>query len=437
MEKNNRYFGKQFSVLGDSISTLAGFNPRGYTVFYKGEFSGDEKSYKANVHEMKDTWWGKVIDFFGGELLVNNSWSGSRVTKLPQNDNLFPSGCSDERTGGLHINNVMPDVIIVYLGINDWAFGALRNDETRVLPINEMECFESAYNEMLRKLKRNYPKAEIWCCTLCSTKMSGNPSFSFPDSYNGNDVNYYNDAIRNIIDINNCKLIDLYANQLPYDSIDGTHPNADGMNTLAVQIIRAMCDDKGASFLDCKTEAEHDYIRLDGYYDIMKYKCKKCGKGKIEDAYRCLDWDTNVTEDKQTNNKYFCNKCGAAVNEEDIFCSKCGNHLKTKDASLIYDSDAEYVFLPPDRTTPLDGFGNKIKNCLKGLFGKKKNTKPSEEVIEQQEPKLKLVQCEVGHYYNAAKYSECPHCKSYPYNKQNDYKDIPCVYASPDIMNKD
>jgi len=35
--KNNRYADKYFSVVGDSISTLEGFNPDGYKVFYYGE----------------------------------------------------------------------------------------------------------------------------------------------------------------------------------------------------------------------------------------------------------------------------------------------------------------------------------------------------------------------------------------------------------------
>lgn len=30
---HNKYYGKQFSILGDSISTLAGYNPKGYKVF--------------------------------------------------------------------------------------------------------------------------------------------------------------------------------------------------------------------------------------------------------------------------------------------------------------------------------------------------------------------------------------------------------------------
>lgn len=33
-QMGNRYFGKQFSVLGDSISTLEGYNPQGYKVFF-------------------------------------------------------------------------------------------------------------------------------------------------------------------------------------------------------------------------------------------------------------------------------------------------------------------------------------------------------------------------------------------------------------------
>lgn len=114
----NKYYGKQFSILGDSISTLAGYNPKGYKVFYD-----DENCEKSVVKEMKDTWWGKVIDFFGGELLVNNSWSGCRVTRLEYNGPLFPSGCSDERTAALHISDVKSDVILVYLGTNDWANG--------------------------------------------------------------------------------------------------------------------------------------------------------------------------------------------------------------------------------------------------------------------------------------------------------------------------
>lgn len=59
---HNKYFNKQFSILGDSISTLVGYNPKGYKVFFD-----ESNCEKASIHDMNDTWWGKVIEFFGGE----------------------------------------------------------------------------------------------------------------------------------------------------------------------------------------------------------------------------------------------------------------------------------------------------------------------------------------------------------------------------------
>lgn len=154
---NNKYFGKQFSILGDSICTLAGYNPKGYKVFYDGE-----SCEKSGVRDMKDTWWGKVIDFFGGELLVNNSWSGSRVTHLPNSNTQFPLGCSDERTSNLYINNVTPDVIIVYLGFNDWANGVpLDMEERSLLNVVYDNYFSEAYEMMISKLRENFPLFSI------------------------------------------------------------------------------------------------------------------------------------------------------------------------------------------------------------------------------------------------------------------------------------
>lgn len=109
-KRTNKFNGKQFSVLGDSISTLEGYNPHGYNVFFTGE-----NCQKSDVSDVDDTWWGHVISFCGGELLVNNSLSGSRVTKLPGRDSLFPSGCSDERTNRLHIGNSVIDAEGQYL----------------------------------------------------------------------------------------------------------------------------------------------------------------------------------------------------------------------------------------------------------------------------------------------------------------------------------
>lgn len=62
---NNKYDKKRFSILGDSISTLEGYHPEGYKVFYSGD-----NGVGFKVTERKDTWWDKVIRFFGSEFGV-------------------------------------------------------------------------------------------------------------------------------------------------------------------------------------------------------------------------------------------------------------------------------------------------------------------------------------------------------------------------------
>ena len=69
------YKSKYFSILGDSISTLAGYNPQGYEVFYKWD-----KMLQAGIFEAKDTWWGKVIDELGGKLLINANIRRARLS---------------------------------------------------------------------------------------------------------------------------------------------------------------------------------------------------------------------------------------------------------------------------------------------------------------------------------------------------------------------
>lgn len=239
---HNKYYKKQFSILGDSISTLAGYNPKAYKVFF------DEKNgEKAIIHNMNDTWWGKVIAFFGGELLVNNSWSGSRVTS--NSATLFPSGCSNERTNRLHINGVKPDVIIIYLGFNDWANGVALDDTHIFEESLDYSYFACAYNKMLENITSNYPNAEIWCCTLNTTYMSTNQRFNFPYMHGGIHIEEYNREIKQAANNHNCKIIDLYRYNTPYDTIDGSHPNSNGMNTLAVSVIKEMATDDAIVFL--------------------------------------------------------------------------------------------------------------------------------------------------------------------------------------------
>lgn len=91
---------------------------------------------------------------------------------------------------------------------------------------------------MLAALTANYPYSEIFCFTLSTTYMSSNPSFTFPYEFGGRHIEEYNAIIRKAASAQRCGLVDLYAYGTPYDSIDGSHPNASGMSTLAALTIK-------------------------------------------------------------------------------------------------------------------------------------------------------------------------------------------------------
>lgn len=213
------YEGKFFSLLGDSISTLAGYNPPECAVFYDWQ-----NKRQAEIRGPEDTWWGYVLEALGGQLLVNHSWSGSLVSKHAQCQ-IESYGCSDSRTAALEAEGQVPDVILILMGLNDFGWG--------VGP----EAFAVAYETMLLKLRCRYPQAEIWCMTLPISRWSKNPDFVAPTCRAGWRLQNYNSAIRICAEAQACRVLDVFCPDKPYDTIDGYHPNAQGMQTLARSVL--------------------------------------------------------------------------------------------------------------------------------------------------------------------------------------------------------
>ena len=236
------FYGKRFSIFGDSISTLEGYNPDGYEVFYNSTLAKQQ-----GINSPSDTWWGMVIDYLGGSLLVNNSWSGSRVSQSDSDGSDVSAGCSDLRTKNLHTDKGTPDYIIIYMGFNDWGCGVDVGWPEFATNDPEPRCFADSYRRMLVMIRNNYPNAKIYCCTLCKTYMNSDSSFIFPDSFGGVNIEEYNRAIRYVCMDANCELLDLYSCDIPYDAIDGTHPTKDGMRTLARLVVKEI----GSPMIDC------------------------------------------------------------------------------------------------------------------------------------------------------------------------------------------
>ncbi len=222
---DNNYKGKIkyfVSILGDSISTYEGFNPFGYPVYYK-----EDRLYDNGLESVNDTWWKIVLDSVGGELCVNNSFSGSFVSGMSEY-----SACSIARCSSLHIQTT-PNLVLIYMGTNDRGY----NVEIGMDEPDNIEKFYGSYRTMLERVKRNYPSAKIVCCTLLNGYLK-DIGDNTPKTYGGE----YNNAIRQAVQVENCFLADIALSGKRYETLDRLHPTKKGHSEIAQLWLNALKD---------------------------------------------------------------------------------------------------------------------------------------------------------------------------------------------------
>ena len=209
-----KYQGRQLSIMGDSISTFSGITN---SASYNSTLQGGAVYYKIADERMPTSsfmYWKRLADDLGMEICVPNAWSGSRVYGKSDtgfldagvlraveldNDNGTPDDPSDD---------INPDLIVVFLGINDLhglgtgyaqdikkMVGQAGEDEAKLkglidewfaslLEVSEdgtkleagvtYKSFDQAYALMLYRMKRAYPDAQI-----ITTDYFGNKHNSF------------------------------------------------------------------------------------------------------------------------------------------------------------------------------------------------------------------------------------------------------------------
>lgn len=225
---------KNISILGDSISTFAGWIPEGNLAFYNGTNGG--------INDVSQTWWKRTIDTLNMNLCINNSWSGSRVTTTGGNES---SGCMS-RCENLHNGEILPDVIIVYMGINDFNNNVQLGDYngTQDFPTTTT-TFKEAYSIMLNKILTKYQNAKVYVCTLpyCDRNEDDNV---FPEkNNNGVLLSTWNNAIREIADLFGLDIIEIskcgltFQNRKVYTN-DDLHPNIEGMELVSRKVINTI-----------------------------------------------------------------------------------------------------------------------------------------------------------------------------------------------------
>lgn len=196
------------SVLGDSVSTFAGYTPA-EAVFYDAW-----RQEETGVTSPDDTWWMQVIQGMGGSLGVNNSYAGSTVS-----GGFRTSGTSRQRLEALGADGE-PDQILVAMGANDWGFG-----------VHPQE-FEYEYRRMLQRISGLYPRSQIWCATLLRGRAVPQEEMFF-NAEGALSQNIYSDIIRKTAAEAGFFVADLAAYSMEYETVDGVHPNKEGMKMIS------------------------------------------------------------------------------------------------------------------------------------------------------------------------------------------------------------
>ncbi len=201
----NKFTGKSFAILGDSISTYLNYIPEGFAHFYPYP-TGDVIDYNM-------TWWMQVINRMGGTLFVNNSWGGTCVAA--------GGNAATQEMGRLEplvIDGEAPDVILIYMGSNDCASGAV--DET---------LFSKGYSKMLDNLKKLCPNSEIILCTLATNKL-----------YDESKKVLFNKIIVEKASEYNLELLDLSDISFVGHLLDSAHPGFSGMQLMADKVVEEL-----------------------------------------------------------------------------------------------------------------------------------------------------------------------------------------------------
>lgn len=204
---------KSISFLGDSITTFEGYSNdcqnRNTTIcenktYYKGY---------NHITDVNDTWWMQTANNVGLNVLVNNSYSGDKVIDKAQ------SRCQ-QLHNDTRINKMSPDIIVVYMGINDFIKKV------------SLEDFTNSYKKMIETIKNTYPHADIFLLNLLPNRttlrsleeleMFNNSIYEISQEYN---------AV--LVDINNESGIDLNTCETHMADIKCLHPSKEGMTAMA------------------------------------------------------------------------------------------------------------------------------------------------------------------------------------------------------------
>lgn len=150
-------------ILGDSYSTFRGYIPAGFGPYYH-----EEADY-TDVHAVTQTWWYRLMEETGSNLVQNNSWSGSTVcyTGYEGRD------CSETSSFVFRLEQLAQqgffrenriDTVFVFGGTNDsWADAPVGERMTAGWEREDLYSVLPAMDFLLYRLKTLLPQSRIVC----------------------------------------------------------------------------------------------------------------------------------------------------------------------------------------------------------------------------------------------------------------------------------
>lgn len=242
----DKFAGKKIAIIGDSISTYSGWLPSDISG-YSGTSYATYYPH-GDVDDVSKTWWYKAMRYLGlnpSTDLNNCSWSGSRVSGDSTSTTSASAGCSTRRINDLALRITTPDIVLVFIGCNDWgnevAVGSWAVTDA-VPSEGTKSTFRPAFALMLNKIHVTYPNARVFVCTILDDykrdEIAGYP----PENGNGVVTTQWNDNIKEIAEAFGCDIINMHNCGLTYSNLqsfcvdEGLHPNAAGMDMMARKV---------------------------------------------------------------------------------------------------------------------------------------------------------------------------------------------------------
>ncbi len=273
-ELKAKYKGKYLSIIGDSISSYDGVCNDGKANATIAKNDDYYPTYAANVNDPSLMYWGKVIKDLEMNTCVINGWSASSAMGRSEQPNMLERATQLHRDGGTPndpSDDIAPDVILIYFGINDLNGGS-PNDATLVGLLNKakndsaarktavdgwfksvkekadksgstkkgeaFDNFEQVYALSLAAIKEKYPNAEIYCLTYQESNhnnTSRSKLAKFTQSVSGL-AEYFGATV---VDQSKDEITELNCHAYAADN-NSLHPNPKGHAVMAKSIITAM-----------------------------------------------------------------------------------------------------------------------------------------------------------------------------------------------------